>query len=268
MVRDGIGVRMIEPSPDSLAALRAHPEVTGLFLDFDGTLSPVVPEPEDAEIVPGAAEVVEALADRYRIVAFISGRAAKDLWSRVRARGPRYFGLYGGEEMTPGGIRQSLLAPRWRKTARELAIQALEVIETQKLAGCEVELKDLAVSLHYRRTGREDPPASLLDWAQQAAGAAGFGAGVGRKVIELRPELVSKGETLQELVLETGIRNALVAGDDAADLEMMRAAVKSLPGVVVRAGIRSAEEPVGMGEQADIDVASPPEMLETLRLLL
>jgi trehalose 6-phosphate phosphatase len=251
-----------------LDVLRAHPEATGVFLDFDGTLSPIVPEPSAATIVPGAKEVLEEIARRYKLVAFISGRRAEDLRRRVGARGPRYFGLYGAEEMTDSGLRQSALASRWRQSAAELAEEAFQLIENQQLAGCEVELKDLAVSLHYRRTGRDDPPDSLMAWARKAAAAAGFGAGIGRKVIELRPKLVSKAETFQELVLETEVANAFVAGDDSADVQMMRAAERVIPGVVVRAGIRSPEEPEGMAEQADLDVRSPVDLVATLRMLI
>jgi trehalose 6-phosphate phosphatase len=253
---------------EGLDVLRANPEATGVFLDFDGTLSPVVAEPGAAAIVPGAKEILEAIAGRYKVVAFISGRRAQDLRNRVGARGPRYFGLYGAEEMTDSGLQQASLAPRWRQRAAELAAEAWQVIENQQLAGCEVELKDLAVSLHYRRTGADEPPDSLLQWARSAAAAAGFGAGIGRKVIELRPKLVSKAETFHQLVLETEVHNAFVAGDDSADVEMMRIAGQVINGVVIRAGIRSPEEPDGMAEQADIDVRSPADLVDTLKMLI
>jgi trehalose-phosphatase len=251
-----------------LESLRADPGNTGVFLDFDGTLSPVVPDPDAAAIVTGAREVLEGLARRYAIVAFISGRGAQDLRSRVRADGPRYFGLYGAEEMTESGLEQSPLAPRWRQSATELAAGALAVIDAQQLLGCEVELKDLAVAVHFRGTGKQEPPDSLMEWARRAAGEAGFRSGIGRKVIELRPELVSKAETFQRLALASELRNVFVAGDDAADVEMMRRASQLMQGGVVRVGMRSAEEPIDLTEQADLQVGSPAELVATLQLLL
>lgn len=251
-----------------LELLRADPRNTGVFLDFDGTLSPVVPDPDAAAIVTGAREVLEELARRYAIVAFISGRGAKDLRSRVGAAGPRYFGLYGAEEMTDAGLEQSPLASQWRQSATALAAGALAVIDAHLLVGCEVELKDLAVSVHFRGTGREEPPESLMEWARTAAAAEGFRSGIGRKVIELRPQAVSKAETFQRLALEAGVNNALVAGDDAADVEMMRRAEELMRGVVVRVGMRSPEEPEGLADQADVQVGSPAELVSTLRLLL
>ena len=251
-----------------LEPLRADPHNTGVFLDFDGTLSLVVPDPDAAAIVDGARELLEELARRYSIVAFISGRGAKDLRMRVGAAGPRYFGLYGAEEMTEFGLEQSPLAPRWRQSASALAAGAQNVIDAQHLVGCEVELKDLAVSVHFRGTGSEEPPDPLLEWARTAAAAEGFRSGIGRKVIELRPEMVSKAETFQRLALEAGVKNVLVAGDDAADVEMMRRASQLIRGVVVRVGMRSAEEPEGLAEQADVQVASPAELVATLQHLL
>ena len=251
-----------------LEPLRADPHNTGVFLDFDGTLSPVVPDPDAAVVVVGAREVLEDLARRYSIVAFISGRGARDLRSRVGADGPRYFGLYGAEELTEFGLEQSPLAPRWRQSASALAAGAQDVIDAQRLSGCEVELKDLAVSVHFRGTGRVEPPDSLMEWARTAAAAEGFRSGIGRKVIELRPEAVSKAATFERLALEAGINNVLVAGDDAADVEMMRRASQLIHGAVVRVGMRSAEEPEGLAEQADVQVGSPAELVATLQLLL
>ncbi|HVL52145.1 MAG TPA: trehalose-phosphatase, partial [Actinomycetota bacterium] len=86
--------------------LRRERNSTGIFLDFDGTLAPIVEDREAAAIVPGAPEVLSALARLYPVVAFISGRGAADLYPRVGADGPRYFGLYGAEEMTGNGLVQ------------------------------------------------------------------------------------------------------------------------------------------------------------------
>lgn len=252
----------------SIAALRLDSSVTGVFLDFDGTLSPMILDPTAAQIVVGAPEVLEGLAQRYALVALISGRGAQDLKNRVAVDGLRYFGLYGAEEMTGAGLEQALLASRWRKEAQILATAAACLIEEQNLIGCEVEYKDLAVSVHYRKTGEPVPPPDLYEWALRATAQAGFTAGIGRKVIELRPESVSKAGTFRRLAAEHQIENALVAGDDSADVEMMHAASQVLSGTVLRVGVASAEEPPGMQEQADVQVGSPAELMVLLSRLL
>src|SRR5205807_10586135 len=57
-----------------LAPFLAHPERAGVLCDFDGTLSPIVPDPATARPVAGALDALGALADRYAVVAVVSGR--------------------------------------------------------------------------------------------------------------------------------------------------------------------------------------------------
>jgi hypothetical protein len=66
--------RAVAFDPDLLAPLRGDPATAGIFSDFDGTLSPIVADPELAEPLPGIAPLLEELARRYRVVAVVSGR--------------------------------------------------------------------------------------------------------------------------------------------------------------------------------------------------
>ena len=253
---------------DQIERLRTERDQTGIFLDFDGTLSPIVEDREAAAIVPEAPEVLSSLAHLYPLVAFISGRSAADLYPRVGAEGPRYFGLYGAEEMTSNGLVQSPTADRWRRTVMRLAAQATELIRAQALAGCEAENKDLALSLHYRNSGQSEPPPVLAEWARKAAASSGFQLGTGRMVLELKPPAVSKAATFQQLAVQSGLQNALVAGDDSADVEMMRLAAQVIPGRLLRVGVVSAEAPAGMLEHSDFQVTSPTEVVDLLERLL
>jgi trehalose 6-phosphate phosphatase len=248
--------------------LRANRSETGIFLDFDGTLAPIVEDREAAAIVPGAPEVLESLARLYKVVAFISGRGAADLYPRVGAEGPRYFGLYGAEEMTASGLVQAPMAGRWRETAEALATQAADVIRANALTGCEAEFKDLAVSLHYRHSGSSEPPPALAEWAREAAASNGFQLGVGRMVLELKPRSVSKAAAFQRLAVQAQVQNAVVGGDDAADVEMMSRSASVIPGVLVRVGVASGEAPAGLLENSDFQVRSPQEMVQLLERLL
>lgn len=253
---------------EQIELLRRQRSQTGIFLDFDGTLAPIVQDREAAAIVPGGPEVLSALARTFPLVAFISGRGAADLYPRVGADGPRYFGLYGAEEMTPAGLVQAPEAAEWRRTVQELSAQAVELIRSQRLAGCEAENKDLALSLHYRNSGFADAPEALSAWAIEAAATHGFKLGTGRMVLELKPAPVSKAETFVRLAGESGVKNALIAGDDAADVEMMLRSVGVVPGVLLRVGVVSSEAPAGMLENSDLQVTSPHGVVELLERLL
>lgn len=244
------------------------PGRTGIFTDFDGTLSPIVSDPDAAEPAAGVPRLLEELSRRYRLVAVISGRGAQDLSRRIGVSGPRYIGLYGAEEMLDSGLSQSPQAPRWREVARALAAEARTMIQDRKLTGCEVEYKDLAVSIHYRKTGSQDPPPAVLAWAQASGPPAGFHWGIGRKVVELRPRQVTKAGVFEDLFAGAGLHHAVVGGDDSADAEMMRRAAELVRGQAIRIGIRSAEEPPGLAESSDVRVESPAQMVTLLERLL
>ncbi|MFQ6198729.1 trehalose-phosphatase, partial [Streptomyces sp. NPDC000405] len=65
-----------EAGRDGLAALLARPERAVVALDFDGTLAPIVPDPERARAHPGAVPALARLAPRLGSVAVVTGRPA------------------------------------------------------------------------------------------------------------------------------------------------------------------------------------------------
>jgi trehalose 6-phosphate phosphatase len=80
---------------DHAARLAANADQVALCLDFDGTLSPIVPYPEAARLLLGVAELLGPLAARFAAVALISGRPAEFLAEHAAAPRVRYLGLYG-----------------------------------------------------------------------------------------------------------------------------------------------------------------------------
>jgi HAD superfamily hydrolase (TIGR01484 family) len=74
-----------------------------LFLDYDGTLAPIVEDPAAAQMGPAMQHVLTALAQhpRYR-VGIVSGRALADLRTRVEGRGLYLAGNHGLEIEGPG----------------------------------------------------------------------------------------------------------------------------------------------------------------------
>jgi len=128
-----------------------NPGAAGFLLDFDGTLSPIVTNPAEAKILPGGRAILEALASFYSLVAIVSGRRAQEVRERVGANGLVYVGLYGGEELRSDALIQPGEAPRFKTAAGKLAEEAQQMIQDERLDGCAVELKDMAVSLHFRK---------------------------------------------------------------------------------------------------------------------
>lgn len=237
----------------------------GFILDFDGTLSEVVRVPGEAGSVAGAAGVLESLARVYRLVAVVSGRRAEDVMRIAGAKDITYMGLYGAERIEDGKLVQLPEAQQWRDIALRLARDARDLIVSEALLGAEVEYKDLAVSVHYRNATNPRAARVIEEWAVTAAPLLGFEAGVGRMVVEMRPQGVSKASAAETLIRDQSLEFAVIAGDDYQDVEAMRRAGELLGDRVMRIGVASAEQPEGLQTTADLVVHSPLEVVEMLR---
>src|SRR5512147_1499375 len=83
------------PGRDGLAALLAKPRAAVVGLDFDGTLAPIVADPEQARAHPEAVSALAALAPKVASVAVITGRPAG-----VAVRHAGFAGVPGLEHLT------------------------------------------------------------------------------------------------------------------------------------------------------------------------
>ena len=89
------------PTPDKVlaehaAGVAAQAQTTALCLDFDGTLAPIVDDPNQARPLPGTVELLAQLAARFAAVALLSGRPADYLAQHAAAPGVRYLGQLHG----------------------------------------------------------------------------------------------------------------------------------------------------------------------------
>jgi trehalose 6-phosphate phosphatase len=229
----------------------------GVLLDFDGTISDIAPTPEEAVPVPGARQALETLAEAGAVVAVISGRPALDVASLVGAP-VRYFGLYGLEdEGSPVAPPQELLA------ALEAVLPQVERAAAL-VPGSRVEHKGLQVAVHYR--GSPEPDAArrvLLARLGPVAEAHGYRLLEGKRVVELAVEAgPTKGDVLLRVARTAGLRAAMYAGDDVADLEAFHAMDRlAEEGVTaLRVAVRHPEAPAALEEAADV-VADDPGVL-------
>ena len=234
---------------DLLARLGDHPSRAALFLDVDGVLAPIVPQPEDARVPPETRTELRRLAGRYAIVACISGRAGDDAKRIVGVPEIVYVGNHG--------LDASPDAPAWKSRLRAL----LAEIDWPRL-----EDKGLTAALHYRDMADEEAAHSQLEQIAAAARSAGFRTRFGRKVLEILPPIdANKGTAVRALLADRGLDRALYAGDDTTDLDGFRA----LDGLelAVRVAVASPEGPEELRAKADVVLASPAEALAMLRRL-
>src|SRR5947209_584617 len=91
--------RLLSPLVGSWSELSGDPSRTGVFLDFDGTISAIVLDPAAARPLPGAVYALHALARRYASVAIVSGRPVGFLVDHLELADTTVhaYGLYGLE---------------------------------------------------------------------------------------------------------------------------------------------------------------------------
>ncbi|MGN9760787.1 trehalose-phosphatase [Streptomyces sp. SD31] len=259
------------PGRAGLAAIVAHPERALIALDFDGTLAPIVPDPEKARPHPDALPTLAALAPKVAAVAVITGRPAD-----VAVR-------YGGFTGTPGLEHLVVLghygAERWDAASGEVTAPdphpgvAAVRVELPGLLdstqGTWIEDKGHAIAVHTRRAA--DPQGTfdaLREPLTDLATRNGLIVEPGRMVLELRPPGMDKGVALSEYVRELGAESVLYAGDDLGDLPAY-AAVDTLrsegtPGLLVCSG---SEEVTELSKQADLVVDGPQGVVRLLRAI-
>jgi trehalose 6-phosphate phosphatase len=254
------------PLPALVSALRDKPARAAVVTDFDGTLSPIVPDPPDARPLPGALEVLHGVAGTYGRVAVVSGRPARFLAERLDiAACPRLvaFGLYGLEWTDGEAIVEHADAGPWRSVVDEAADSG----ESQAPPGVWIERKGLSVTVHVRNAPEQLEWAR--SWAEASAATTGLALHPGRMSYELRPPLpIDKGTVVTDLV--DGVDAACFLGDDRGDLAAFDALDRLVAdgGTAIRVAVRSDEAPAELIERADLLVDGPPGAVEFLRALL
>lgn len=244
-------------------------------LDFDGVLSPIVPEPDQAHIHPDGPDTLVALADVVRRVAVITGRPARQavalgdldtVGDRIAEHGQDLYvlGQYGNERWTARDRR--VLSPRPPKGLATFMLELPDVLRAEGLADAYIEEKGLAVAVHTRRMA--DPAAAfeiLRPRLQQRATKYGLVLEPGRMVIEVRAPGMDKGEAVRRLQRELRADAFLFVGDDLGDLEAFRAVIdlrkRGMLGLLV---CSASDEQPALLELADVVVDGPDGVMELL----
>ncbi|MGZ5967559.1 MAG: trehalose-phosphatase, partial [Polyangiales bacterium] len=230
-----------------------------LFLDFDGTLAPIVPHPGEARLDPTLRAPIDELSKRCT-VAIVSGRDREDVERRVGIAGIWYAGSHGLDLRAPGG---QTFAP----AGAELAVDELDraaTIATRDLSSLEgivIERKRFALAVHYRLAKREDAERAIRVVREIADVSAHLVMRAAERVVELRPDIAwDKGRAVEHMLRDVGGGFPIYLGDGHTDEDAFRAFRHRGLGVLV-GGVRRPTH-------ADVRLEGTAEVASFLALLL
>ena len=241
---------------------RADGRRLAVFLDYDGTLTPIVDDPAQANLCEDMRAAVVALA-RRATAGIVSGRDLEDLRRRVGLTCVFLAGSHGFDIAGPKGWRETLqkgaaFLPDLDRAEAELR-KRLERVE-----GATVERKRFAIAIHYRRVRQDD-----LSRVEQSVDRVLYECprlhkGKGKKVFRLQPRVDwDKGRAvdwlLERLELDRADVLPLYVGDDVTDEDAFR----RLAGRGVTIAVRNG----GHRTAADFALADPDDVRRFLEWL-
>jgi trehalose 6-phosphate phosphatase len=245
MSREGLG---------PLGVLAEDPQSSAVLTDYDGTLAPIVDDPELAKPFGEVPQILARLSSRFAVVGVVSGRPAEFLAESLGGAGGtvRLVGVYGAEWVENGEVRRARELEKWTGTLRDL----LQAARAEAPPSLGIEDKGVSVTLHWRKA----PTAA--DWAKsfahQWARRTGMLVRPGRMAVELAPPVgLDKGTVVERLA--DGCKAACFLGDDAGDLDAFAALdrLAARGARTVRVAVADPESPPELAERADIVVPGP-----------
>ena len=229
------------------------------FLDYDGTLTPIVSRPELALCPSEVKRHLEQLRDLPGVyLAIISGRSLEDLQEKVGVSGIIYVGNHGLEIENPAGRHKKILSSTRKRELKRITQNLQNSLK--EIPGILFEEKGPILSVHYRNVPQEffAPIPQVLEeeleqWRDRWKMASG------KMVWEIRPNVdFHKGKAVKE-ILKTFLSLGLLPiylGDDQTDENAFR--------VLKGQGISVFIGPGRLPSKADFFLRNPDEVREFL----
>ncbi|KAG6975709.1 hypothetical protein JG688_00002097 [Phytophthora aleatoria] len=197
-----------------------------VFLDYDGTLSPIVDVPDHAFMTDAMRSALSELSSKF-VTAIVTGRSTEKVYNFVQLDNLVYAGSHGfdikGTKTRPINCQ---VADHFRPEMEQALHQLTE--QTAHITGAELEDNGLAISVHYRHV---DP--ALQNAVEQivddyVAYHPGLTKKLGKMVFELRPRVDwDKGRAVMFILSELGLDAEDVVpfylGDDVSDEDAFNA---------------------------------------------
>lgn len=208
---------------------RIRDEIEGrsvlLFLDYDGTLTPIVDDPAKAVLSDAMRSTLERLA-RQCPVAVVSGRDLDDVRSKVGIADICYAGSHGFDIAGPDTRHIEFQKGKEYEPAIADLEHALEA-KLEGIPGIMVERKRFSLAVHFRRAGSKDRERAqalarqtLADWPQ-------FQVSPGKMILDICPDIEwDKGRAVHWIAHHLALDARAIKiyiGDDTTDEDAFRA---------------------------------------------
>ena len=200
-----------------LEALIALERPLLVALDIDGTLSPIVRDPDLAEIPASTLSTLARLAGAPDLeLALITGRDLTSLSRMEQLEGVWRALEHGGLVLAPGQ------APSKRQLTSEQreALGRFRQWVDEHARDAFIEYKPQAIAVHVRGIAASDPARAdrLLREADELAGSLGLHVRRGKALREAEAVRHDKGNALREIFERSRAKSVFFAGDDLTDI--------------------------------------------------
>jgi len=197
------------------------------FLDYDGTLTPIVNKPEDAVISQPMKQTLKKLANNFT-VAIITGRDTEDIKNLLKLDQLIYAGSHGYSISGPYNLAKEHEKAAEIKSVLNNMERELLLLFKDRTEGVQVERKSYAIALHYRNARDSDIPLVYNGAEKMLENYSGFKLGEGKKVVEIKPDLEwHKGKAVNWIMKTLDLDDEekylpLFIGDDITDEDAFR----------------------------------------------
>jgi alpha,alpha-trehalase len=226
-----------------------------VFLDYDGTLTPIVSRPEDAVLSSGMRNTLKRLA-RQCTTAIISGRGLADIKSRSNIEGFYYAGSHGFEIEGPDNL--TLEQEKAKK-----CIAAVDNAEKKLkrnlfgIPGVQLERKKYSIAVHYRNAEKKDVGKVKRAVDDVVKKQSKLRKTSGKKVYELLPAVSwDKGKALLWILKKLNLNRpnvlAVYIGDDTTDEDAFNVLTTRGIGIVVTKDPRKTAAKYKLKDTAEV----------------
>jgi trehalose 6-phosphate phosphatase len=245
---------MLPSALDRFHEIGSRARRLAMFLDYDGTLTPIVTRPEEAALSNSTRELLRSLAAKIP-VAILSGRDLEEMRRRVDVEGIVYGGSHGFDIAGPHKLR--------KQVATEFlpVLDAAEKELKQKLAdihGALLERKRFSIAAHYREVADEGLRRVEQAVNEVAAHHRELRKIAGKKVHELQPNIDwDKGKALLWMLEAMGSESReifpIYIGDDLTDEDAFGALKQRGIGIIVSEQLRPTAAHYALKNPAEVE---------------